>query len=103
MPSVEQVKATLPSAIKEKFATHANIDGIEVFIETPSGLFMQPSTWGQNKQHNTVKFLIACTLNGGICCISLVYVGSMSHIELTHRSSFLTKLEDNPGISIMAD
>ena len=32
-----------------------------------------------------------------------VYVGSISDIELTHRSGFLTKLEDKPGISIMAD
>ena len=41
MPSVEQIKATLPTAFKEKFATHAIIDGIEVFIETPSDIFMQ--------------------------------------------------------------
>ena len=32
-----------------------------------------------------------------------VYVGSISDIELTHRSGFLTKLEDQQGISIMAD
>ena len=67
MPSVEQVKATLPSAFKEKFAaTYAIIDGSEVFIETPSDLFMQLSTWSQYKHHNIVKFLIACTPNGGI-------------------------------------
>ena len=68
MPSVEQVKVTLPSAFKEKFATtYAIIDGSEVFIETPSDLFMQLSTWSQYKHHNTVKFLVACTPNGGIC------------------------------------
>lgn len=104
MPTVEQVKATLPSAFKEKFATtYAIIDGSELFIETPSDLFMQSSTWSQYKQHNTVKFLVACTPNGGICYISPVYVGSISDIELTRRSGFLTKLEDKPGISIMAD
>ena len=32
-----------------------------------------------------------------------VYLGSISDIELTHKSGFLTKLEDKPGISIMAD
>lgn len=104
MPSVEQVKATLPSAFKEKFdTTYAIIDGSEVFIETPSDLFMQSSTWSQYKQHNTVKFLVACTPNGGICYISPVYVGSISDVELTRKSGFLTKLEDKPGISIMAD
>ena len=64
---------------------------------------MQSSTWSQYKQHNTVKFLVACTPNGGICYISPVHVGSISHVELTHRSGFLTKLEDKAGISIMAD
>ena len=104
MPSVEQVKATLPSVFKEKFATtYAIIDGSEIFIETPSDLFMQSSTWSQYKQHNTVKFLVACTPNGGICYISPVYVGSISDVELTRRSGFLTKLEDKPGISVMAD
>ena len=35
MPSVEQVKATLPSVFKEKFATtYAIIDGSEIFIDT---------------------------------------------------------------------
>ena len=32
-----------------------------------------------------------------------VYVGSISDIELTHRIGFLTKLQDKPGISTMAD
>ena len=40
----EQVKATLPSVFKEKFATtYAIIDGSEIFIETPSDLLMQSS------------------------------------------------------------
>ena len=62
MPSTEQVKIMLPSAFKEKFATtYAIIDGNEFFIETPSDLSMQSSTWSQYKQHNTVKFLVACS------------------------------------------
>ena len=32
-----------------------------------------------------------------------MYVGSISDVELTRRSGFLTKLEDKPGISIMAN
>ena len=68
MPSMEQVKATLPSAFKEKSATtYAIIDGSEVFIETRSDVFMQLSTWSQYKHHNTVKFLVACIPNGVIC------------------------------------
>ena len=55
MPSVDQVWATIPTAFKEKFpTTFAIIDGSEVFIETPSDLHMQSSTWSQYKHHNTV-------------------------------------------------
>jgi hypothetical protein len=43
------------------------------------------------------KFLVACTPNGGISYISDVYVGSISDVELTKKSGFLTTLEDKPG------
>ena len=104
MPSVSQVKATLLTSFKEKFpTTYAIIDGSEIFIETPSDLFLQSSTWSQYKHHNTVKFLIACAPNGAIRYISPVFVGSISDVELTQKSGFLNKLQDKPGISIMAD
>ena len=32
-----------------------------------------------------------------------MYVGSILDVELTSRSGFFVKLEDKPGISIMAD
>ena len=63
---------------------------------------MQSSTWSQYK-HNTARFLVACTPNGAISYVSLLYVASMSHVELTRISGFLTELEDKPGILIMAD
>ena len=104
MPSVEQVAGTLPHAFKENFpSTYAIIDGNEIFLETPSDLHMQSSTWSQYKHHNTAKFLVACTPNGAVSYMSPLYVGSISDVELTRVSGFLTKLEDKPGISIMAD
>ena len=104
MPSVDQVKGTLPVAYHEKFPnTFAIIDGSEIFVETPSDLQMQISTWSQYKHHNTAKFLVACTPNGAISYVSPLFVGSISDVELTRVSGFLTKLEDKPGMSIMAD
>lgn len=104
IPAVNQVFGTQPPSFREKFpSTYAIIDGSEVFIQTPSDLHMQSSTWSQYKHHNTVKFLVACTPNGAVCFISPVYVGSISDVELTRASGFLTALEDKPGISIMAD
>ena len=46
MPSVRQVLGTLPHAFKRAYPnTYVKIDGSEVFLETPSDLFMQSSTW----------------------------------------------------------
>ena len=104
MPSVEQVLGTLPPSFKEKYPnTYAIIDGSEIFIETPSDLFLQSSSWSDYKHHNTTKFLLACTPNGAVCFISPLYVGSISDVQLTKVSGFLTQLKDKPGIQIMAD
>ena len=51
MPSVKQVEGTLPSAFRE----NCIIDGSEIFMETPSDLHMQSSTWSSYKHHNTAK------------------------------------------------
>ena len=57
MPTVEQVSGTLPSAFRLKYPnTYAIIDGSEIFIETPSDLHLQSSTWSQYKHHNTLNF-----------------------------------------------
>ena len=104
MPAVDQVLGTLPTVFREKFpTTYAIIDGCEVFIETPSDLLMQSSTWSQYKHHNTVKFLVACTPNGAVSFVSPVYVGSISDVELTRVCGLLTALKDKDGVSIMAD
>ena len=104
MPSIEQVMGTLPPAFQERYpTTFAIIDASEIFIETPTDLHMQSSTWSNYKQHNTAKFLIACTPNGCVSFVSPLYIGSISDTELTRVSGFLSCLPDKPGISIMAD
>ena len=106
MPSVEQVKATLPCAFKDKYPdTYTIIDGSEVFIERPSDLHMQSSTWSDYKSHNTAKFLLACTPNGAVMYISPLYVGSISDVQLTRESGFLDALrcQNISGMSVMAD
>ena len=64
---------------------------------------MQSSTWSQCKHHNTAKFLVVCTPNGAVSYMLPLYVGFISDVELTRVSGFLTKLENKPGISVMAD
>ena len=86
MPSPEQVAANLPHVFKERYpSTYAIIDGSEIFIETPSDLQMQSSTWSDYK-HNTCKCLVACTPNGAVTFISPLYVGAISDVQLTRVS-----------------
>ena len=91
--------------VKENYPlTYAIIDGTEIFIETPSDLQMQSSTWSEYKHHNTSKCLIGCTPNGSVCFVSPLYVGSISDVELTRVSGFVTSLPTcGTKISIMAD
>ena len=103
-PSLEQLAATLPCTFQEKYpTTYSIIDGSEIFIETPSDLYIQSSTWSSYKHHNTGKFLIGCTPNGVISYVSQLYVGSISDVELTRVSGYLETLNGNSGASVMAD
>ena len=103
-PEMEQVFATQPMAFKDKYpTTYSIIDASEVFIETPTDLFMQSSTWSNYKHHNTAKVLIGCTPNGAISFVSPLYVGGISDVELTKVSGFLDTLDGKKGASVMAD
>ena len=57
MPSVEQVMGTLPPVFVERYpSTYAIVDASEIFIETPTDLYMQSSTWSN---YNLGTLLIA--------------------------------------------
>ena len=106
MPSTEQVQAMLPHTFKEKYPDfYTIIDSSEIFIEKPSDLHMQSSTWSDYKSHSTAKFLLGCTPNGAVMYILPLYIGSISNIQLTRVSGFIDALWDQnvSGMSVMAD
>lgn len=83
-PATEQVAATLPQEFLDKYATtYLILDATEIFLQTPSDLQTQSSTWSSYKHHNTAKALVGCTPNGGVSFVSDLYVGSISDVELT--------------------
>ena len=92
--SGDKYSPTLIKKIVPEYFRH--IDESEIFLETPSDLCMQSSTWSQYKHHNTAKFLVACTPNGTNSFVSPVFVGSISDIELMRELGFLTTLQDKP-------
>ena len=104
MPDEDQVITTLPTSFRDKYqTTYAIFDATKIFLETPSDLHLQSSTWSSYKSHNTGKILIGCTPNGAISFVSPMYVGSISDVELTRVCGFLEKLKRKHGISVMAD
>ena len=103
-PRKEVVLQHLPAAFREKYPTTICIvDASELYIETPTDLHLQSSTWSSYKHHNTAKFLIACTPNGAVSFISDLFMGSISDKELTQKSGLLQLLTGVPGSSVMAD
>ena len=104
LPTVDQVKASMPHSFKEKYpGTYAIFDASTNFIETLMDLQMQSSTWSNYKHQNKAKFLVACTPNGAVCFVSPLYVGSISDVELTRVSGFVEELHGKSGVSVMAD
>ena len=94
-PSKEQVLGTLPHAFYEKYPTTvALLDATEIFIETPSDLMLQSTSWSNYKHHTTLKILVACTPNGSISYVSPAYLGSVSDPAITKDCGFLDKLID---------
>ena len=103
-PSAEQVSGTLPHVFKQRYpTTYMIIDASELFVETPTDLMLQSSTWSNYKQHNTAKYLVSVTPNGAISFISSAFVGSISDPELTCCFGLLSKPNGKENISVMAD
>ena len=83
--------------------TYIIIDAKEIFVETPTDLQLQSSTWSNYKHTNTGKVIIGCTPNGDVRSVSDLYVGAISDAELTRVSGLIQKLDGKQNISVMAD
>ena len=65
-PDTVQVKATMPTAFRNKYpSTVAIIDASELFIETPSDLVLQSTSWSNYKHHSTA--IISSCLHSEWC------------------------------------
>ena len=92
----------MPEAFKKDYPnTRIIIDATEFFIERPSSLVSQSSTFSSYKNRNTIKVLIGITPSGVISFVSEAYEGSISDRKLVEECGLLQKLE--PGDEVMAD
>ena len=82
-PSRRCIDRNMPDCFKTHYpSTRTIIDCTEFFIERPSCLAIQSSTFSSYKNHNTVKSLIGITPDGTISFVSEVYEGSISDREV---------------------
>ena len=85
----------LPNAV-------AIIDGTEIFIQRPSNLATQKSSYSDYKSHTTVKYLVGIdTFTGVFVYISPGFSGNSSDRFTVQHSGLLDELK--PGQRILAD
>ena len=78
------------------------IDGTEIFIQRPSNLATQKSSYSDYKSHTTVKYLVAIDpFTGVFTFVSPGFSGNSSDRFVVESSSFLDLLQ--PGQRILAD
>lgn len=66
-PKPESIRKLVPKRFRKEYKrVVCIIDCTEIFIERPSSTNARAATYSQYKHHNTVKFLIGCTLDGSI-------------------------------------
>ena len=85
----------LPNAV-------AIIDGTEIFIQRPSNLATQKSSYSDYKSHTTVKYLVGIdTFTGVFVYVSPGFSGNSSDRFTVQQSGILDELK--PGQRILAD
>ena len=92
-PSQETVWTNMPQLFKDLYPhTRCIIDCTEIFIERPYSYQARAQTYSNYRMHNTVKFLIAVTLNGAVSFLSKCWEERVTDKHITHQSGFLEKI-----------
>ena len=101
-PEKVALRKTLPKCFMKNYRRCVCIiDCTEIFIQRPLGLNARAQTWSNYKNHNTIKYLVACSPTGAITFLSHGWGGRVSDKEITIKSGFLSWIEH--GDQILAD
>ena len=87
-PEKPALRKYLPKCFRGKYTKCVCIiDCTEIFIERPLSLNTRAQTWSNYKNHNTIKYLIACTPAGAVSFISEGWGGRVSDKRKAFTSS----------------
>jgi len=101
-PSRRRTDRHMPECFRLAYpSTRVIIDCTEFFIERPSNLAIQSSSFSAYKNCNTVKSLLGISPDGAFTFVSPLYEGSISDKDIVVDSGFLPLLDH--GDSVMAD
>lgn len=103
VPEREVLQKTMPIQFHKQFGRKCAyiIDLLEILIERPSNLKARSDAWSSDKHHNTVKFLLGITPQGGVSFVSHSWGGQTSDKHITEHCGFLNRIL--PGDLILAD
>jgi len=99
--SVSAQAANTPDCYKPFPNLRCIVDAFEIFIQKPQNMEQQSCTFSTYKKRNTVKFLVASSVYGGVSMISDGIEGSASDRNLLMKSGILSHL--NSGEAVVAD
>jgi hypothetical protein len=100
-PSKEIMAANMSQYFNKFPNTRIILDCTEFFIEMPSSLVNQSTTYSSYKSHNTSKLLVGISPKEAVTFLSQLWGGNASDKHIVKENGLLNLLE--AGDSAMAD
>ena len=101
-PNRQIIELHKPACFTNKYkGTTVIIDATEIYLKKPSNPEVQQLIFSTYKNTTTLKALVGITLSGSLCFISDLYGGCISDKEITSKSGFIDKLQQED--EVMAD
>lgn len=93
-PTAAEQEKSKPKVMKPFPKLRIILDGVSVYIETPSNFEMRGNTWSAYKHKHVVLFIVGVSCNGATIFFSDGMEGSTSDKVATMKSALLDRLDE---------